>query len=132
MLHRGSPGMALVSCEGRLYANCLEGRGEFHGAIKALGPPNPGPQAIRKPPTGFFAFLCGWLKGVFAELANRSPNSYLLSEVRAELLELQGETRTPRRSIARPFDPAETTRSRSLNLGDSNANGTSLMMLSRA
>jgi tetratricopeptide (TPR) repeat protein len=71
-------------------ANCLEGRGDFHGAIKALGTAEP--RSAGDPETAYWIFRLSMrlAQRVFAELANRSPNTYLLSEVRAELLELQG------------------------------------------
>jgi predicted Zn-dependent protease len=71
-------------------ANCLEGRGDLHGAIKALSTAEP--RSSGDPETAYWIFRLSMrlAQRVFAELANRSPNSYLLSEVRAELLELQG------------------------------------------
>ena len=80
-----SPGVHLF------LANCLENRGDLQGAIKSLSAAevrlNGGDLE-----TGYwlFSLYVRLAQKVLVEFANRAPNSYLLSQVRAESFELQG------------------------------------------
>ena len=81
----------LASPEVNLFiANCLEDRGDLLGAIKAVSVTET--RLIGKLETGYWIFrtYMRLAQGVLVEFANRAPDSYLLSEVRAESLELQG------------------------------------------
>jgi tetratricopeptide (TPR) repeat protein len=71
-------------------ANCQENRGELRSAIKALNALEPRSKSESETAYWIFRLYMRMAQRVFVELANRSPNSYLLSEVRAESLELQG------------------------------------------
>ena len=71
-------------------ANCLENRGDLRAAIKALSSAGPRSKADLETAYWNFRLYVRLAQRVFVELANRSPGSYLLSEVRAEWLELQG------------------------------------------
>ena len=79
-----SPGVDLF------LANCLENRGDLRGAIKALSAAGPRSKGDLEIAYWIFRLYMRLAQRVFVELANRSPESYLLSEVRAESLELQG------------------------------------------
>jgi tetratricopeptide (TPR) repeat protein len=72
-------------------ANCFENRGDLDGAIKALSAVEP--RMNDDPEIGYWVFrlYIRLAQRVLVEFANRSPDSYLLSEVRAESLELQGQ-----------------------------------------
>jgi tetratricopeptide (TPR) repeat protein len=71
-------------------ANCLEKRGDLRGAIKALSAAGSRSKGDLETAYWSFRLYVRLAQRVFVELANRSPGSYLLSEVRAESLELQG------------------------------------------
>lgn len=71
-------------------ANCLENRGDLRGATKALTAAEARSNGNLETAYWIFRLYMRIAQGVFVELANRSPESYLLSEVRAESLELQG------------------------------------------
>lgn len=71
-------------------ASCLEDRGDLRGAIKALRAVEPRSNGNVETAYWIFRLYMRIAQRVFAELANRAPESYLLSEVRAESLELQG------------------------------------------
>lgn len=71
-------------------ANCLEHRGDLGGAIKALSAADPRSNDDLETAYWIFRLYMRLAQRVFVELANRSPESYLLSELRAESLELQG------------------------------------------
>ena len=71
-------------------ANCLENRGDLRGAIKTLRAAGPRSKADLETAYWNFRLYVRLAQRVFGELAKRSPGSYLLSEVRAEWLELQG------------------------------------------
>jgi tetratricopeptide (TPR) repeat protein len=79
-----SPGVNLY------LANCLENRGDLGGSIDALNAAGPHPSTEME--TGYWSFrlYMRLAQEVLGELANRAPDSYLLSEVRAESFELQG------------------------------------------
>lgn len=79
-----SPGVDLF------LANCLGNRGDLRGAIKALARAEPRSNSDLETTYWVFRLYMRLAQRVFAELANRSPESYLLSELRAESLELQG------------------------------------------
>ena len=71
-------------------ANCLERYGDIQAAIKASSTAEARSKIDLE--TGYWCFrlYMRLAQTVFVELANRAPDSYLLSEVRAEALELQG------------------------------------------
>jgi len=71
-------------------ANCMESRGDLTGAIKALS--GAGPRWNDDLETSYwqFSLYVRLAQKVLVEFARRSPNSYLLAEVRGESLELQG------------------------------------------
>jgi predicted Zn-dependent protease len=71
-------------------ANCLGNSGDLRGAIKALSAAEPRSNGDLETTYWIFRLYMRIAQRVFVELANRSPDSYLLSEVRAESLELQG------------------------------------------
>jgi tetratricopeptide (TPR) repeat protein len=79
-----SPGVNLF------LANCLENRGDLRGAIKALIAAESRTNGDLEATLGIFRLYMRIAQRVLIELANRSPESYLTSEVRAESLELQG------------------------------------------
>jgi len=79
-----SPGVDLF------LANCLENSGDLRGAIKSLSAAEPRSKGDLETAYWIFRIYMRLAQRVFVELANRSPDSYLLSEVRAESLELQG------------------------------------------
>ncbi len=79
-----SPGVDLF------LANCLENSGDLPGAIKALSTAESRAKRDLETTYWMFRVYMRLAQTVFVELANRSPDSYLLSEVRAESLELQG------------------------------------------
>jgi tetratricopeptide (TPR) repeat protein len=79
-----SPGVDLF------LANCLENRGDFRGAMKALSAAEPRLNGDLDTAYWIFRLYMRLAQRVFVELANQSPESYLLSEMRAESLELQG------------------------------------------
>jgi len=79
-----SPGVDLF------LANCLENSGNLHGAIKVLRTAEARSNGNLETAYWSFRLYMRLAQRVFVELANRSPDSYLLSEVRAESLELQG------------------------------------------
>jgi predicted Zn-dependent protease len=72
-------------------ANCLENRGDLRGALTALRAAEPRSNGDLETAYWIFRLYMRIAQRVFVELANRSPESYLLSEVRAESLELQGK-----------------------------------------
>jgi predicted Zn-dependent protease len=71
-------------------ANCLENRGNLRGAIKALAAAEARSDGDLEAAYWIFRLYMRIAQRVFVELASRAPDSYLLSEVRAESLELQG------------------------------------------
>jgi tetratricopeptide (TPR) repeat protein len=71
-------------------ANCMENLGDVEGAIKALSAAEPRSNSDLETGYWLFRLYLRLAQKVLAEFANRSPDSYLLSEVRAESLELQG------------------------------------------
>lgn len=73
-----------------LLANCLGNAGDLCGAIKALSVSEARSKDALKAAYWIFRLYMRLAQRVFVELASRSPNSYLLSEVRGESLELQG------------------------------------------
>ena len=79
-----SPGVDLF------LANCLENRGDPLGAIKALSAAEPRLNGDPETAYWIFRFYMRLTQSVLVEFANRSPDSYLLAEVRAESLELRG------------------------------------------
>jgi tetratricopeptide (TPR) repeat protein len=79
-----SPGVNLF------LANCLENRGDFRGAMKALNAAEPRLNGDLDIAYWIFRLYMRLAQRVLVEFANRSPDSYLLSEMQAESLELQG------------------------------------------
>jgi len=71
-------------------ANCLENRGDFRGAIKALSAAEARVDDNLETTYWFFRIYLRLAQRVLSEFANRSPDSYLLSEMRAESFEQQG------------------------------------------
>lgn len=79
-----SPGVNLF------MANCLVNRGDLYGAIKALNTAKPRLNGTTETGCWIFRLYMRLAQRVLVEFANRAPDSYLLSEVQAESLELQG------------------------------------------
>ena len=79
-----SPGVDLF------LASCLENSGDLSGAVKALGAAEARSKGDLETVYWSFRIYMRLAQRTFGELANRSPDSYLLSEVRAESLELRG------------------------------------------
>jgi tetratricopeptide (TPR) repeat protein len=71
-------------------ANCQENRGDLRGAIQALTAVETRSKSDLEAAYWIFRLYMRLAQRVFVELASRAPDSYLLSEVRAESLELQG------------------------------------------
>ncbi len=81
----------LSSVGGDLFlANCQERRGDLRSAIRTLSAVETRSKGDVETAYWVFRLYMRMAQRVFVELANRSPESYLLSEVRAESLELQG------------------------------------------
>jgi tetratricopeptide (TPR) repeat protein len=81
----------LSSPEANLFlANCMENRGDFRGAIKALSVAEARVDDNLETTYWIFRIYMRLAQRVLTEFASRSPNSYLFSEMRAESLELQG------------------------------------------
>jgi predicted Zn-dependent protease len=71
-------------------ANCLENVGDFRGSIKALNAAQPRLNGDLDTAYWIFRLYMRLAQQSFVELANQAPDSYLLSQVQAEKLELEG------------------------------------------
>ena len=75
---------------GFFMANCLENRGDFRGATKALSAAEPRLNGDLDIAYCIFRLYMRLAQRVFVESSQPIPESYLLSEMQAESLELQG------------------------------------------